>query len=164
LHPWQKRQSNAGQASGDKPEEGILIEGVSDLPVTLARCCKPTPPDAIAGYATQGRGVTIHRRDCANIQRISGERQARLLAATWGEDSALESEIFVTAFDRYGLLRDISDVLAKERLAVVRVNTESKNDMAMMYFHVNSASLQSINRALTRIKNLNNVLEAVRRN
>ena len=154
----------ASKASGDKPEEGILIEGVSDLPVTLARCCKPTPPDAIAGYATQGRGVTIHRRDCANIQRISGERQARLLAATWGENSALESEIFVTAFDRYGLLRDISDVLAKERLAVVRVNTESKNDMAMMYFHVNSASLQSINRALTRIKNLNNVLEAVRRN
>lgn len=154
----------ASKVSGDKPEEGILIEGVSDLPVTLARCCKPTPPDAIAGYATQGRGVTIHRRDCANIQRISGDRQARLLTATWGEDSALESEIFVTAFDRYGLLRDISDVLAKERLAVVRVNTESKNDMAMMHFHVNSASLQPLNRALARIKNLNNVLEAVRKN
>ena len=53
-----------------QPAEGILIEGVSNLPVTLARCCKPAPPDAIVGYATQGRGVTVHRRDCANIQRI----------------------------------------------------------------------------------------------
>jgi len=94
---------------------------------------------------------------------ISGERQARLLAAAWGEDSAFESEICVTAFDRHGLLRDISEVLAKERLAVVRVNTESKTDMAVMHFHVHSASLQPLNRALVRIKGLTNVIEAVRK-
>ncbi len=156
-----KRRTSKAQT--DKPADGILIEGVSNLPVTLARCCKPAPPDAIAGYATQGRGVTIHRRDCANIQRISGERQARLLAAAWGEDSAFESEICVTAFDRHGLLRDISEVLAKERLAVVRVNTESKTDMAVMHFYVNSASLQPLNRALARIKGLTNVIEVVRK-
>ena len=80
-----------------------------------------------------------------------------------GRGGAFDSDIVVKAFDRHGLLRDISEVLAKERLAVERVNTESKTDMAVMHFYVNSASLQPLNRALARIKGLTNVIEAVRK-
>lgn len=159
--PVRKRPARARDTLS---RSGVLIEGVGDLPVTLARCCNPAPPDPIAGYATQGRGVTIHRRDCPNILRVSGERLPRLLAAEWGEEgSAFDSEIRVEAYDRHGLLRDISDILARERLAVVRVNTESKKGMAAMHFGVRAASLDQISRALSRIQTLPNVIEAVRK-
>ena len=153
------RQS-ISSASGD-----ILIEGVSGLPVTLARCCQPSSPVPIVGYATQGRGVTIHRRDCANVLRVAGERKARLLDASWGgEGERLICEIVVEAFDRYGLLRDISDILAKEHMPVVRVNTDTKEGIALMHFHVNFTSMQQLNRALERIQGLSSVVKAARLN
>lgn len=147
-----------------KPDSNdILIEGVGNLPVTLARCCNPAPPAAITGYATQGRGVTIHRSDCANVKRVNDERQARLLAASWGDEGELFAcQIAVEAFDRHGLLRDISDILAKEHLPVVRVNTDTQEGIANMYFQVHLINLQQLNRALTRIRGLSNVVNATR--
>ncbi|MHB1676871.1 MAG: RelA/SpoT family protein [Sulfuriferula sp.] len=140
----------------------ILIEGVSDLPVTLARCCHPSPPASIVAYATQGRGITVHRYDCANILRLNEERRARLLSANWGADEqSCSSEIMVEAFDRHGLLRDISDILAKEKVSVVRVNTESQGDMAVMHFHVHIPHANQLARILGRIRNLANVVAAI---
>lgn len=141
----------------------ILIEGVSDLPVTMARCCHPSPPASIVGYATQGRGITVHRYDCANVLRLGEERKARLLAARWdAEEEDCSSEILVQAFDRHGLLRDVSDVLTKEKISVVRVNTESKGDMAVMHFQVQSSGPDQLTRILKRIRLLSNVVEASR--
>ena len=143
--------------------QGILIEGVSNLPVTLARCCHPSPPVSIVAYATQGRGVTIHRQDCANLLRLDESRKARLLAASWGQDEpARITEIAIEAFDRHGLLRDVSEILAKEKISVVRVNTESRNDMAVMRFHLYVSHEQQLNRVLARIRNLSNVVEVTR--
>ena len=144
-------------------EQGILIEGVANLPVTLARCCHPSPPASIVAYATQGRGVTIHRHNCANLLRLDESRKARLLAASWGDDDQLRvAEILIEAFDRQGLLRDVTEILAKEKISVLRVNTESRHDMAMMRFHVHAHQEQQLERVLTRLRNLANVVEAVR--
>ncbi|HET9112846.1 MAG TPA: bifunctional (p)ppGpp synthetase/guanosine-3',5'-bis(diphosphate) 3'-pyrophosphohydrolase [Burkholderiales bacterium] len=141
----------------------ILIEGVSDLPVTMARCCHPSPPGSIVGYATQGRGITIHRYDCANVSRLGEERKQRLLAAHWDEDEEAGScEIRVQAFDRHGLLRDVSDILAKEKISVIRVNTESRGDMAIMHFQVHGAGEEQLARVLEWLRRLPNVFEAIR--
>lgn len=161
LEPVKRGPRPAAKSSG----HDILIEGVDNLPVTLARCCQPAPPAAIVGYATQGRGVTIHRRDCPNMLRIEGERKARLLDASWGEESErFVCEIAVEAFDRHGLLRDISDIFTKEHMPVVRVNTDTAEGMATMYFRLHFTSLQQLNRALARIKRLSNVVNAARIN
>lgn len=162
VHVAVKRSARNIPKSGS---DGILIEGVGNLPVTLARCCQPTPASAIVGYATQGRGVTIHRRDCANVSRVTGERKARLLAASWGEEGErFICEIAVEAFDRHGLLRDISDILTREHMPVVRVNTDTKAGLATMNFHVHFTSTDQLHRALTRILKLSNVIKAARLN
>lgn len=147
-----------------KPDSNaILIEDVGNLPVTLARCCNPAPPAAIIGYATQGRGVTIHRGDCVNVLRVNDERRARLLAASWGDEGEhFTCQIVVEAFDRHGLLRDISDILAKEHLPVVRVNTDTQEGIAKMSFYIQLINIQQLNRALTRIRALANVVNVSR--
>jgi len=109
--------------------------------------------------------VTIHRRDCPNVLRVAGERTARLLAASWGADAAhFVCDIAVEAFDRHGLLRDISDIFAKEHMPLVRVNTDTHDGMANMHFHVQHNNAQQLERALARIAGLSNVVNAVRVN
>jgi GTP pyrophosphokinase len=150
-------------AARHKPDE-VLIEGVSGLPITLARCCQPLPPAAIIGYMTQGRGVTIHRADCSNVLRVQGERKARLLAASWaGDVEQFSSDILVVAYDRHGLLRDISDIFTKAQMAVTRVNTETQGEMATMAFRVMVSQSQQIQRALEKISALTNVVSAIER-
>ncbi|MEQ1668108.1 MAG: bifunctional (p)ppGpp synthetase/guanosine-3',5'-bis(diphosphate) 3'-pyrophosphohydrolase [Sulfuriferula sp.] len=142
--------------------DAILIGGMGDLPVTLARCCQPAPPAAIVGYATQGRGVTVHRADCSNVLRVQDERKDRLLAASWaGEMEQFSSDIAIAAYDRHGLLRDISEIFTKEGIAVTRVNTETQAEMATMAFRVMVSQPQQIKRALHKILTLSNVVSAV---
>ncbi len=142
-------------------ERSVRIEGVSGLPVTFAQCCHPAPPANIVAYATQARGVTVHRRNCPAVLRLEATRPERLLAASWS-DSAQDSlvEIRVEAFDRQGLLRDVSALLTKEKISVVRVNTESRADMAVMHFQVHARS--TVDRALERIRQLPHVILAER--
>ncbi len=150
-------------ASKHKPDE-VLIEGVGGLPMTLARCCQPAPPAAIVGYMTQGRGVTVHRADCSNVLRVQGERKARLLAASWaGDVEQFSCDILVVAYDRHGLLRDISDIFTKAQMAVTRVNTETQGEMATMAFRVLVNQPQQIQRALGKISALANVVSAIER-
>jgi GTP pyrophosphokinase len=150
-------------ASRHKPGE-VLIEGVGGLPITLARCCQPLPPVAIVGYMTQGRGVTVHKADCSNILRVQGERKVRLLAASWAGDlEQFSCDILVVAYDRHGLLRDISDIFTKAQMAVTRVNTETQGEMATMAFRVLVSQPQQIQRALGKISALANVVSAIER-
>lgn len=141
--------------------QSVLIEGVAGLPVVLARCCNPVPPAGIVAYATLGRGVTVHRRTCPNMLRVDAGRQDRLLAASWsGETHQAPAEILVEAFDRQGLLRDVSALLTREKVFVVRVNTESRGDLAEMHFQVHAH--RPLERVLEKIRNLPDVLQAVR--
>jgi GTP pyrophosphokinase len=127
----------------------------------LARCCKPQPPDAIVAYTTVGRGLTVHRADCAALRRAN---PARMLAAEWVLDAgaAFEVDIQLKAFDRQGLLRDISDVIAKDRLDVLRVNTESRGEYATMRITVRIKELQQLSRLLARLQHVQNVIEVRR--
>jgi GTP pyrophosphokinase len=129
--------------------------------MTLARCCKPQPPDAIVAYTTVGRGLTVHRADCAALRRAN---PARTMTAEWALDAgaAFEVDIQLKAFDRQGLLRDISDVIAKDRLDVLRVNTESRGEYATMRITVRIKELQQLSRLLARLQHVQNVIEVRR--
>ncbi len=118
-------------AEGDKG--GVLVVGVESLLTTLARCCRPAPPDAIGGFVTRGRGVAIHRADCSNLRHMVARAPERLIAVAWGARRADAQAVYavdllVEAEDRHGLLRDISELLAKEKMNVVGVHTQSMKD------------------------------------
>ena len=103
----------------------VEIEGVGDLPVTLARCCAPIRPQPIVGYVTVGRGVTIHRRGCPGFARMRAVRPERVLKVEWSSNQPAELpvQIAVHAYDRRGLVRDLTDVLAVERLSIQGMTT-----------------------------------------
>ncbi|MHB1144193.1 MAG: RelA/SpoT family protein [Thiobacillus sp.] len=146
-----------------RPRSGnaVVIPGLGDVPLTLARCCKPQPPDPIVAYTTVGRGVTVHRADCASLRRAN---PARMMPAEWGleQGAAFEVNIQLKAFDRQGLLRDISDVIAKDKLDVLRVNTESRGEYAHMRLTVRVRELQQLSRLLARLQHVQNVIEVGR--
>ena len=141
---------------------GILVVGVDKLLTMPARCCKPVPPDAIVGFVTRGRGVTIHRARCGNLSSMDRER---LIDAQWGklDGGAYPVDIEVTAVDRAGLLRDVSDTLARERINVTAAKTESRDTTARMIFTVEVADLPQLNRVLDLLGGVRAVTRALRR-
>ncbi|MBS0580565.1 MAG: bifunctional (p)ppGpp synthetase/guanosine-3',5'-bis(diphosphate) 3'-pyrophosphohydrolase [Proteobacteria bacterium] len=149
---------------GSSPVE---IEGVGDLPVTLARCCAPLRPQPIVGYVTLGRGVTVHRRDCVAISRMRSLKPERLLKVEWagGTQAALQVELRVSAYDRRGLLRDLSDVLAVERLSIDASTTRTDRDTGLAHFSLSVAvaDLAQLARVLSRLSKVPSVIEARRR-
>jgi GTP pyrophosphokinase len=111
-------------------EGGVLVVGVESLLTSLSRCCRPAPPDDIGGYVTRGKGVAIHRRNCPNFRHMAATAPERVIAVAWGDappgkDAAYPVDVLVEAGDRSGLLRDISEVFAKERVNVTGVHTQS---------------------------------------
>ncbi len=145
----------------------VEIEGVGELPITLARCCAPLRPQPITGYVTLGRGVTVHRSDCAGLQRMAAQRSDRVLKVEWTatDAQALSVELAVTAYDRRGLLRDLTDVLAMERLSIDAVNSRTDHDTGMAHFALAVAvqDLEQLARLLRRLAAVANVTEARRR-
>jgi len=147
---------------------GMVVDGVGDLLSTIARCCRPVPPEDIAGYITLGRGVSIHRADCPNLLRMKASQPQRVLAVDWGKASperTFPAAITVTAYDRRGLVRDISSVLADERISIEAMNTvtDSSENMAHIDLTVTVHGLDELSRLLSRIGGLPNVLSARRR-
>ena len=109
-------------------EGGVLVVGVESLLTQLSRCCRPAPPDAIGGYVTRGKGVAIHRSTCPNFRHMAETTPERVIAVAWGDagkDAAYPVDVVVEAADRPGLLRDISEVFAKDKVNVTGVHTQS---------------------------------------
>lgn len=144
---------------------GIVVEGVSNLLTNLAKCCKPAPPDNIVGYITRERGVTIHRQTCTFVTRLPEERRNRLLQASWGTSTNLLAsvDIGVEAYDRQGLLRDISDLFVREKVNAVKVNLLSRSNRAIMHFSLEVTDLNQLQRILTQIQHMPDVISAHRR-
>jgi GTP pyrophosphokinase len=138
---------------------------VDKLMTQLARCCKPAPPDAIAGFVTRGRGVSIHRRNCHSLQQLAAQHPERMIETGWGQqkDGVFSVDIVVQASDRQGLLRDISEVLSREKINVTAVSTLSKRQMANMFFTVEISGLDQLQRTLLLVKDVPGVLSASRR-
>ncbi len=150
---------------GERNTQGMLIVGVDNLLTQLARCCKPAPPDPVCGFITRGKGVSIHREDCSNFANLAALFPERVIEADWGSqqnNSIFATDIVVDAHDRQGLLRDISDVFARERLNVIAVNTQSKSGQAHMGFTVEIKNLQQLQRTLTLIHEVSGVVGARR--
>ena len=145
----------------------VDIEGVGDLPITLARCCAPLRPQPITGYVTLGRGVTVHRSDCAGLQRMAALKPDRVLKVEWSgaEAQALSVQLALSAYDRRGLLRDLTDVLAMERLSIDAISSRTDHDTGMAYVAISVAvlDLEQLARVLRRLAAVPNVIEARRR-
>jgi GTP pyrophosphokinase len=154
-------------STANKPD-GIVIDGVGDLLNSIARCCRPVPPEAIAGYITLGRGVTIHRANCPNLLRMQGAQPRRVLAVDWGRtnrERTFPASLALMAFDRHGLVRDISAVLADEHVSIETMNTvtNAAENTAMMDITVTVRGLDELSRILSRLSSLPNVISVRRR-
>jgi GTP pyrophosphokinase len=143
------------------------VQGVGDLLSSYARCCKPVPPEPIVGYITVGRGVSIHAQSCANLARISAKAPARVLAVNWGKLGAGEFpvDIEVEAFDRRGLVRDVSAALADEKISIQGMTTvtDKHDGVAHMRIQISITGLPQLSLVLSRIAQLPNVIGARRR-
>ncbi len=161
------RRSSRG--SRHKTPSGVLVVGVDSLLTQLARCCKPAPPDAIAGFVTRGKGVSIHRQDCNSFRELTARNPERVIEVRWGErktgpDAAVYPvDVAVEAVDRQGLLRDISEVFSKEKINVTGVQTHSIKGMAYMTFTVETPDAALLPRVLTSLKGVKGVRNARRR-
>jgi len=170
-------QPTAAEAAPGEPEvvmrrsratgsgHGILVVGVDRLLTGLARCCKPAPPDAIVGFVTRGKGITIHRAACANVGRIRAREPERLIEANWGaaREQLFPVDIVVEASDRQGLLRDISELLSREKINVTAVNTQTRQHQARMAFTLEVESVGQLKRALQLARDIPGVFAADRR-
>jgi (p)ppGpp synthase/HD superfamily hydrolase len=127
----------------------------------LARCCKPVPGDPIVGYITRGQGATIHRTDCKNILRIPDKE--RLVRVSWGRIvRTYPVEVRISAFDREGLLRDVSSIITEDHVSMRQVSVNTKAHQATIDMMIEVTDLSQLSRVLNRIEALPNILEARR--
>ncbi|HUL65526.1 MAG TPA: bifunctional (p)ppGpp synthetase/guanosine-3',5'-bis(diphosphate) 3'-pyrophosphohydrolase [Burkholderiaceae bacterium] len=143
----------------------VLVVGVDSLLTSLARCCRPVPPDEIVGFVTRGKGVSIHRAHCANALALAKKAPERVIEVAWGREreGLYPVEIFVLAQDRQGLLRDITEVLAREKMNVLGVNTATSRGEAQMSFTVEVNDAPALRRALAQVAEIRGVVAARRR-
>ncbi len=162
--PLSRKPEHAERAA-QHPND-IYIEGVGNLLTQIAQCCQPVPGDDIKGYVTIGRGVTVHRSDCENLLHLEATEPQRVLQVSWGNrpSSTYPVDMMIQAYDRTGLLRDVSAVLANERVNVIAVNTLSNQGehTASMKITVEVESLERLARLINKITQLPNVV-SVRR-
>ena len=149
-----------------KGRDDVIIEGVGNLMTTMAKCCHPVPGDPVAGYITQGRGVTIHRQDCGQIVRWRAENSPRLLLVQWGEkpETKYSVMVLVRAFDRSDLIRDISTVLSAAETQVTDISSRLDEvlDEVTIRLKVRVQDFEQLSDLLSRLGNVPNVIEARR--
>ncbi len=154
------------EKSAKSEKDTISVRGVGNLLTNFAGCCKPLPGDLINGYVTLGRGVSIHRQDCSKILQLEYNQPERIIEVDWGQapQQTYPVDISIEAFDRSGLLKDITLLLVNDRINVIAVNTQSnkENNMAIMKLTVEITGLQALGNLLAKINGLPNVLSAVR--
>ena len=174
-----RSQASAGRS-------GVLVVGVDSLLTTLARCCRPAPPDAMGGFVTRGKGVAIHRANCSNFRHMAQVSPGRVIDVEWGRPNNERAAVYpldvvVEAQDRQGLLRDISEVFTKDRLNVIGVNTQSDlrrpgagraepkggrksgSGLAYMTFTVEATDAPRLNTVLAQIQAIAGVRHARRK-
>jgi GTP pyrophosphokinase len=168
--PIQLKRPRTGGGAG-----GGLVVGIDSLLTTLASCCRPAPPDAIGGYVTRGKGVAVHRTSCANFRHMAQSNPERVIPVEWGvpavearvDRSVYAVDVVVEAQDRQGLLRDISDVLAKQRVNVIGVSSQSTKGIgdrrAFMTFTVEIDSAERLGQVLGLVAKVSGVDSARRR-
>jgi len=151
----------------DKNDGRIAVSGVGNLMSNLARCCRPVPPEAVVGYITQGRGVSIHRADCGNFLGLNQRYPERIIEVSWGSSEAATYpvDLRLRTMDRSGLLRDISSILADENANVTELTThlDKKAMQSIMDFSIEIRDLPTLSAVITRLEQIPNVVSVSRR-
>ena len=162
LPPMRTREASAR----DLGKDDVFIEGVGNLMTQMANCCQPLPGDQISGFVSQGRGVVVHRSDCSNLLHMEAIEPNRILQVSWGLEPSqtYPVEVSILAYDRTGLLRDVSMVMADEKVNVIGVNTQSNrgDNTASMQLTVEVESLQNLSSLINKLEQLPNVISARR--
>lgn len=145
----------------------VLVVGVDSLLTQLSRCCRPAPPDGVNGYVTRGKGISVHRTTCRNFIQLAKIHPDRVIDVAWASEvdpseAKYPVDIQVLAIDRQGLLRDISEIFAKERMNVVGVKTQSIKDLAWMTFTIEVHDASKLNKVLNTVKEINGIQSARR--
>jgi len=147
--------------SEQSSSDAVTVLGLKEILTNFARCCNPTPGDEIIGYITRGRGATVHRMDCPNILRIRDRE--RLIKVSWGEKiRTYPVAIRVTAYDRQGLMGDMSNLLESESVNILDVNVRVSKNLADLNLVIEVKDIAQLSRILSRMENIPNVLEAQR--
>jgi len=142
--------------------DSVTVLGLKGLLTTMGRCCNPAPGDEIVGYITRGRGATIHRKDCPNIMSVRDRE--RLARVSWGEPkSRYPIPVVIKAYDRDGLMRDVSTLIDEEGVNMTKVTVDvNKKNLAVFELILEVRDLAHLSKVLDRLENLDNVLEARR--
>ncbi|MFC2051719.1 RelA/SpoT family protein [Chloroflexota bacterium] len=145
-----------------RPPSTVKVRGVGDLLTQLAQCCHPVPGDKIIGYVTRSRGVTVHRQDCHNV--VHEDEKDRLIPVEWGEtDSLYPAIIQVQAWDRVGLMRDITTLVADEKINIAGASLTNNDDQTISTFlTLETVNLAQLSRVLARIEGIRGVISAAR--
>ena len=158
---------NNKAANDDRKPADLSIQGVSDLMTSLAKCCQPVPGDKVLGFVTRGAGITIHRERCPNILYQQNNAGERVVEVAWGADKehTYPMSVLIHAFDRKGLLKDVSTVFSDEKINVLELNTHSeKQDHSVkMEVKVEVANLETMSKLLAKLDQLPNVLSVQRK-
>lgn len=170
LLPRQQSEQASLPLKTPKPQiitdSDVFIEGVGNLMTQIAHCCSPVPGDSITGYITLGRGVSIHRQDCSNILQLQSDEPERIIQVDWGRTpkSVYSVDVFIEAYDRQGLLRDITVLLDTEQINITAVQTLSNKGKHTvdMQITIEIRSFSELSRILTRLNQLPNISSARR--
>lgn len=162
----QLTQKSYTPASSRKESGRVVVEGVGNLMHHIARCCQPIPGDDIVGFITQGRGISIHRADCDQLAELISHAPERIVDAVWGESysSGYSLVVRVTANDRSGLLRDITTILANEKVNVLGVSSRSdtRKQLATIDMDIEIYNQQVLGRVLARLNQVPDIIDAKR--
>jgi len=140
-----------------KDNTGIIVKGLNDILVRFSKCCNPLPGDPIIGYITQGQGVTIHRKGCVNVMKMSNERQ---IEVQWSDDftESYPASIKVRTEDRFGLLADIASVISKHKSNILSAKTETQETgLGLFYFTILVESTDQLRKIMSDIRNVKKV-------
>jgi GTP pyrophosphokinase len=145
---------------------GVHVEGLDDVLVRLSKCCTPVPGDEIIGFVTRGRGVSVHRADCANAASLMSDQAARLIEVEWDGDARntlFRAGVEVVALDRSKLLRDVANSLSEQHVNIVSCSTHTGSDrVAKMRFEFEMADPSHLEAVLRTIKQIDSVYDAYR--
>jgi len=159
-------QTRTVQDKSKKSKSRIIVQGVGNLMTTLANCCKPVPGDEIVGFITQGKGVSIHRKDCRNIININEAKRQRLIEVAWGdaEVASYPVTLVIEAIDRQSLLSDIANTMSNEKANVTAFNTlsDKQYQTARISVTFDVRDLQQLTRIMDKLAQLPNVREVAR--
>ena len=167
IESRQEPQLRLTKPGGSSYRGQVQVQGMGNLLTYIAGCCKPLPGDGITGFITRGKGFSVHRSDCGRLMKLQESSQERIVEVEWGGNAPrdnFEVDVAIEAYDRQGLLRDITELFANARINVLSINTQTniKRHTATMRMRVEVPNLGALSKLLERLNRLNNVVSATR--